>query len=198
VTASALLAALPAGALEAVLRDYGEEPQARRIARALAAARAAGAPVATSTAALAAAVAAAAGAGARARGWARAGSPRGARPPAPAAVARVFQALRVAVNGEPAAVAGLLAAAPRALDARAGGTLAVISFHSLEDRLVKDAFAALVAGGGGAGGAGGAGGGGRWENVFSGGGGVRASPEEVAANPRARSATLRAVRLLPA
>ena len=48
---------------------------------------------------------------------------------------RVFQALRIAVNDELAALDGLLAALPRCL--KRGGRAAIISFHSLEDRMVK-------------------------------------------------------------
>lgn len=51
---------------------------------------------------------------------------------------RVFQALRIAINDELGQIESFLAWAPRRL--RAGGALAVISFHSLEDRLVKNAF----------------------------------------------------------
>ena len=51
---------------------------------------------------------------------------------------RVFQALRIAVNAELEELESGLAAAERVL--KAGGRLAVVSFHSLEDRIVKDAF----------------------------------------------------------
>ena len=61
---------------------------------------------------------------------------------APSAMAQVFQALRIAVNGEIQALQDLLAAGPRLL--RPGGRFGVISYHSLEDRLVKQAFRALV------------------------------------------------------
>ncbi len=104
----------PPPELAALIRSLGEEPRARRIASAIAAAR----PIDTTTQ-LAAVVAGAAGG-------------RGGRiHPA----TRTFQAVRIAVNGELdnlreglAAAAGLLAP---------GGRLAVISYHSLEDRLVK-------------------------------------------------------------
>ena len=101
-----------------VLFSYGEEKQSRRIAKFIVAARAE-API-TRTAQLAAVVAKALGGG----GWM-------AKHPA----TRTFQALRIAVNRELEDIeAGLEGAAQRL---KAGGRLAVISFHSLEDRIVK-------------------------------------------------------------
>jgi len=101
-----------------VLFALGEEKQSRRIAKFIVAARAE-API-TRTAQLAAVVAKALGGG----GWM-------AKHPA----TRTFQALRIAVNRELEDIeAGLEGAAQRL---KAGGRLAVISFHSLEDRIVK-------------------------------------------------------------
>ncbi len=100
-----------------ILYRYGEERNSRRIARAIIAAR----PI-DSTRALAELVAKAQ------RG------PREKIHPA----TRTFQALRIAVNDELKAVERVL---PVAIDLlRPGGRLAVISFHSLEDRIVKQAF----------------------------------------------------------
>ena len=104
--------------------DYGEEPNARRIARAIVKARTAK-PIRT-TFQLADVVSAAA-------------PKRGKRHPA----TLVFQALRIAVNDELAALHDFLAAAPRWL--KPGGRLAVISFHSLEDRIVKQTLQHLAA-----------------------------------------------------
>jgi 16S rRNA (cytosine1402-N4)-methyltransferase len=105
--------------IERILREYGEEPQARRIARAIAEARTKK-RIAT-TAELAGIVAAAIG-------------KKGGKHPA----TLTFQALRIAVNDELAALLQFLEAAPKWL--KPGGRLVVISFHSLEDRIVKQAF----------------------------------------------------------
>lgn len=114
VSAAQLVNELPESELADILYEYGEERAARRIARAVVAAR----PLET-TAQLAGLIAKAAG-----------GKPGGIHP-----ATRSFQALRIAVNNE---LAGLEETLPQAVAAlKAGGRLAVISFHSLEDRLVK-------------------------------------------------------------
>ena len=98
-----------------VLRDYGEEPRARAIARAIASAR----PI-ERTAELAAIVR-------RAVGF------RPGQKSDPAT--RTFQAIRIHLNAELEELEQGLAAAERSL--RPGGRLAVVTFHSLEDRIVK-------------------------------------------------------------
>ena len=120
VPASELLATLPQAELTALFRCYGEEPKAPRIARAIVEARNS-VPIATAEA-LAALVQ-----------RVTPPNPRLRRRTHPAT--RVFQALRIAVNEELEALeAGLLAA----LDLlRPGGRLVVLSYHSLEDRIVK-------------------------------------------------------------
>jgi 16S rRNA (cytosine1402-N4)-methyltransferase len=87
---------------------------------------------------------------------------------------RTFQALRIAVNDELGVLDRLLAAAPDWLVP--GGLLAIISFHSLEDRLVKQAFLAD----------------GRLERITR--RPLVADPAEAEANPRSRSAKLRVAR----
>lgn len=154
-----------------VLREYGEEPRARRIARAIVAARQR-APF-TRTRQLAELIAG------------LAGRREGGRHPA----TRSFQALRIQVNGE-------LRALERALDCiaallRPGGRLVTIAFHSLEDRICKHVIAGRD----------------RTQAAVPGrrlppppGRGPRLRPaararrpdaEEIAANPRARSAVMR-------
>lgn len=115
-TAADLVNTLAEADLAALLRRYGEEPQAARIAAAIARERRRG-PIA--------------GTGPLADLVARVKGRRGRIHPA----TTVFQALRIAVNGE---LESLEAALPQAIRLlRPGGRLAVIAFHSLEDRIVK-------------------------------------------------------------
>jgi 16S rRNA (cytosine1402-N4)-methyltransferase len=102
--------------------------------------------------------------------------PRG-RKPAIDPATRIFQALRIAVNDELGALERLLAALPRCL--KPGGRAAVISFHSLEDRRVKQAFRQRTV----------------WQELTR--KPITAGEEEIRRNPRARSAKLRAARLMP-
>ena len=170
VTAADMVNTESAERLETVFREFGEEPQARRIARAIVEERVPR-PFRTTTA-LALFVE-------------RLLGRRGARHPA----TRVFQALRMAVNDE-------IGELERALEGGAeilapGGRFAVISFESLTDRIVKRFFAAHVGrmvslqqGGE------------EWRGEFPRfvdvvRGGVCASDAETAENPRSRSARLR-------
>jgi 16S rRNA (cytosine1402-N4)-methyltransferase len=116
-SAADLVNTLPEAALAEIIRDFGEERHARRVARAIVRARAV-API-TRTAELAELV--------------RKAVP--ASGPIDAAT-RTFQALRIAVNDELEELESGLAAAERLLVA--GGRLAVVAFHSLEDRRVKE------------------------------------------------------------
>jgi 16S rRNA (cytosine1402-N4)-methyltransferase len=119
-TAADLLNTLPAEEIAQILFRYGEEREARRIASAVVRSR----PLST-TRELADLVVAATKSGGR--------SARSVHP-----ATRTFQALRIAVNHE---LDELEAALPMLLDhLGAGGRLAVISFHSLEDRIVKHAI----------------------------------------------------------
>ena len=118
LTAAEFLNSAEEADIARVLRDYGEEPRARAIARAIVAAR----PV-ERTAELAAIVRRAAG----------------FRPGQKADPAtRTFQAIRIHLNAELDELEQGLAAAERAL--KPGGRLAVVTFHSLEDRIVKRFF----------------------------------------------------------
>lgn len=118
--ASELVARLDEDALADLFRRFGEEPQARRVARAIVAERSR-APVVTADH-LAAVVSRAVPA-----------PPRGRRRIHPAT--RVFQALRIAVNRELEVLPRALADALELL--RPDGRLVVIAYHSLEDRIVK-------------------------------------------------------------
>jgi len=171
------LAQVSEGELGKVIADYGEERFAQQIARAIVAARAHEPVVRTRQ--LAAIVAKAVGTG---RGRDRSQDP----------ATRTFQAIRIYINQE---LAQLSLALDRALPRLTlGGRLAVISFHSLEDRIVKQFLR-------------------RHSQPYGGnarlarlaiaeralpvpplrlvGRAIRARPDEVAANPRSRSASLR-------
>ncbi|MCU0511816.1 MAG: 16S rRNA (cytosine(1402)-N(4))-methyltransferase RsmH [Anaerolineae bacterium] len=124
-TAADLINTWAAADLARIFAEYGEERFARPLARALVAQR----PFST-TRQLAEAIAAAQPLKHPPRGH---DGGRGIHP-----ATRIFQALRIAVNEELAALAAVLPVAVELL--RPGGRLAVISFHSLEDRLVKQFF----------------------------------------------------------
>jgi 16S rRNA (cytosine1402-N4)-methyltransferase len=157
--AAELLNRRPEAELARIIFEYGEEPHARRIARTIVRRR----PL-TRTGDLVAAV--------------RSAVPRAAWSRRLHVATRTFQAIRMAVNDEPGALRNALAQAPTLL--AAGGRLGVISFHSGEDRIVKQTFRALEPAG------------------FA---ELEPSPrqpsdDEVRANPRARSAKLRVLERL--
>lgn len=153
-TALELIDRLPVDELADVIYQYGEERRSRRIARCIKRANDEG-ELATTLDLRRAVV--------RAVGPARIG---GVDP-----ATRTFQALRIAVNGELDAVSTLLEAAPRVVGP--GGVVAMLSFHSLEDRLAKRALADRAL----------------WEPLFK--KPLTARDDELAQNPRARSAKLR-------
>ncbi len=173
LTAAEVVNSYPAGELARVLRDYGEERFARRIADAVVRERTRS-PI-TSTGRLSDIVRDAIPAATRRTG----GHP----------AKRTFQALRIEVNRE---LAILGRALPAALDLLSvGGRIVVLAYHSLEDRAVKRVLAAAAADttppglpvplpGSGP----------QFRLLTR--GAMRPSPEELAANPRAASARLRA------
>jgi 16S rRNA (cytosine1402-N4)-methyltransferase len=138
-----------------LIYEFGEERRSRRIARAIVRAR----PL-TTTAQLARVVAA---------------SAPTIKSDRIHPATRVFQALRIYVNGELDQIASLLQQAPKLL--RPAGRMVAISFHSLEDRIVKDAFRAGRTAG-------------IWQVLTP--KPVTATEEEIRINPRSRSAKLRA------
>ncbi|HXD88651.1 MAG TPA: 16S rRNA (cytosine(1402)-N(4))-methyltransferase RsmH [Urbifossiella sp.] len=154
-TAADLVNTLSEEALADVFFELGEERHSRRVARRIAERR--GEKPFATTAELAEVV--------------RRCVPRsGAIDPA----TRVFQALRIAVNDELGALDRLLAALPKIV--KPGGAAAIISFHSLEDRRVKQAFRNADV----------------WQALTK--KPVEADDAEVNRNPRARSAKLRVAR----
>jgi 16S rRNA (cytosine1402-N4)-methyltransferase len=162
-TAAQLLDRLEEGALADLLFQFGDERLSRRIARRLVAERQTKPWAERSSSELAYAVAGCYPPKAR----------RGRIHPA----TRSFQALRIAVNDELGALERLLQRAPDWL--LPGGVLAIISFHSLEDRLVKQAFLGDA----------------RLERITR--RPLVADAAEEQANPRSRSAKLRLARRLP-
>jgi 16S rRNA (cytosine1402-N4)-methyltransferase len=160
LTAETIVNRWPAEQIAMLLKEFGEEPEAERIARAIVERRAR-APLHT-TLELAAVV--------------ESVVPRTGHHPA----TRTFQALRIAVNQELESLTrGLETVLPYL---KSGGRLCVISFHSLEDRIVKNVFADFVAQGKCA-----------WLGRGDARSAVTASDEEVERNPRSRSAKLRVV-----
>lgn len=169
LTAAEIVNTWPEEALAEAIYRYGEEPAARRIARAIVRAR----PI-TGTRQLAALVE-------RVAGHHRTHHP----------ATQTFQALRIVVNEELTSLERVLPKAVQAL--KPGGRLAVIAFHSLEDRLVKEFFrresrdclcpprqAVCTCGH-------------RASVRLLYRQPLRPTPEEIAHNPRSRSARLRAV-----
>lgn len=152
LTAEEIVNSWPEKELARLLRDYGEERYSRRIARRIVTQRQRQ-PLRTTTE-LAELV--------------RRCVPRTGRiDPA----TRTFQALRIAVNEELAVLERLLVALPELI--RPGGRAGIISFHSLEDRRVKQAFRQADL----------------WQVLTR--KPITPSPQEMARNPRARSARLR-------
>jgi 16S rRNA (cytosine1402-N4)-methyltransferase len=166
-TAADLVNGLDETELADVIYRCGQERYSRRIARAIVAQRRTGRI--DRTVALADLVASAYPAPARR-------SRRGVHP-----ATRTFLALRIAVNDELSKLESLLAALPGVLSGR--GRAAIISFHSLEDRRVKQAFAALAK----------AGRAGLLTKKP-----ITPSKEEIADNPRSRSAKLRGIEMVQA
>ncbi|MFH0953052.1 MAG: 16S rRNA (cytosine(1402)-N(4))-methyltransferase RsmH [Verrucomicrobiota bacterium] len=173
ITAAAVVNTLDEESLAEILRKLGEEPAARRIARLIVAERRRK-PIQTTTHLVEIVTKAK-------------GGRRGKIHPA----TQTFQALRMAVNHELESLTAGLEGALKLVTT--GGRVAVIAFHSLEDRTVKQTFARHV---------------GRWESLPAGGQEwvgeqpamrwvtrkpVTASQEEIESNPRARSAKLRVV-----
>ena len=172
-TAGHLVNTLPERELERILREYGEERKARAVARAVVRARREG-EITTSS---------------RLASLVRSVVPRPQRPGAKDPATRTFQALRIAVNRELDNLRLFLDRVPEWI--HTGGRLVILSYHSLEDRMVKQAVRA-------------------WEKgctcppdfpVCACGksplfrpirrGGLRPTEKETAGNPRARSAVLR-------
>ncbi len=166
-TARHLLASIGEAALAQALHDLADEPDAGKVAAAIVAARRQ-APLERTSDLVRVVLAT--------KGWTPAAWKARAREgdaglhPA----ARAFQAVRILVNGELDALDRLLVAAPGLL--KPGGRIAILSFHSGEDRRVKHAFRDGLRGG---------------LYAAASDDPIRATPDEVRSNPRAASARLR-------
>ncbi|MBI2278988.1 MAG: 16S rRNA (cytosine(1402)-N(4))-methyltransferase RsmH [Candidatus Brennerbacteria bacterium] len=161
ITAAKLVAGASVAELSRIFREHGEEPNAAKYAHAIVLARRKQ-PIRTS--------------GALAEVVARAGGTRkGKIHPA----TKVFMALRIAVNHELENVRTTIARLPEIV--RSGGRVVVITFHSLEDRFVKEGFKTLAKSG-------------RAKLLTK--HVVKPSRAEILANPRSRSAKLRALQML--
>jgi len=160
LSARTWLAKMPEDGLADIIYGFGEERHSRKIARKIVEARERGEPVETAR---------------QLAELVRRCVPKSRKNPIDPAT-RTFQALRIAVNDELGALQSVLKELPERL--APGGVAAVISFHSLEDRIVKTAFRDNR----------------YWKPITA--KPITASEEEIARNPRARSAKLRgAVRL---
>ncbi len=157
-SAAELLRRIPTDDLARIIHDYGEERHARRIARHIGRVRGRH-PFRTA---------------ADLRDCILDALPGPARRHGRRSVARVFQALRIVVNAELDAIERALPQVPRLL--RPGGRVAVISFHSLEDRIAKTFFRAAAGAG---------------EMIVVTRKPLRPGAAELARNPRAGSARLR-------
>ncbi len=163
--------------LERIIRDYGEERWAKRIAEFIA--KAAAEKHLETTTELVRVI--------------KAAIPAGAREDGPHPAKRTFQAIRIEVNGELRILEKTMRDCARHL--KSGGRLAVITFHSLEDRIIKNVFrdmakdcicppdlpVCLC---------------GHRREVRMVGKAIRPTAAEVEGNPRSRSATLRVVEKL--
>jgi 16S rRNA (cytosine1402-N4)-methyltransferase len=159
-SAEDIVNSMPEKDLADLIFNYGEERFARRIARHIVSARSRGRI--TRTAALADIV--------------LRSLPRGYQRDKLHPATRTFQALRIAVNRELEVLSGAVDQAFMRL--KPGGRLAAISFHSLEDRIIKETFKRLFREG---------------EGLIITKKPLRPSDDEAAGNPRARSARLRVI-----
>jgi len=160
-TAAEIVNTWPEAGIARLIRQFGEERWAHRIAKFVVARREIE-PIST-TGQLVEVI--------------KAAIPAGARRTGPHPAKRTFQALRIVVNDELPAIAGGLRQVPCVLNE--GGAVVAISFHSLEDRIVKQTFRDMVQAG---------------DLIAVTRKPVVPGPQEIEENPRARSAKLRAAR----